>query len=248
MADIPANFPSYKIQYSVPAKESQKELRKELSREAELALFDVIDKLQENPDAFPNWTRAMSDDGSIRCYTHPNPAFQITYKVDKNEHLLNFIHFAPAPTVQLAKSVFVSYSHKDAAWLAKVKMFLKPLEDQGLIQIWDDTNIRAGSEWLEEIKRSLESAQAALLLITQNFLTSEFIAQKEFPVLLDKAKNRGCKLLWIAVSESTVEDSGLGLSDLQAAYDPKKPLDTLRKPNQNIALKKIYKSVKEAIQ
>jgi hypothetical protein len=238
---MPTNFPSYAIQYSDTAKES----RKELPPEAVLALFDVIDKLAENPDAFPSWTKPISRDGRTRLYTHPNPALQITYEVDEKEHLLYLLHFV-APKVQVTKSVFISYSHKDAAWLAKVKMFLKPLEDQGLLQIWDDTNISPGSEWLEEIKRSLESAQVAVFLITQNFLSSEFISQKEFPMLLDKANNRGCLIFWIAVSSSTVGDSEL--SRFQAANDPNKPLDTLPEPAQNTVLTDIYNRMKKAIQ
>ena len=45
MADMPINFPPYAVQYSDTAKES----RKELPPEVMLALFDVIDKLAENP-------------------------------------------------------------------------------------------------------------------------------------------------------------------------------------------------------
>jgi TIR domain len=241
MPDITSKFPSYAIQYSDTAKES----RKELPPESMLALFDVIDQLAENPDAFPNWTKPISRDGRIRLYTHPYPALQITYEVDEKEHHIYLLHFV-APKVSVKKSVFISYSHKDAAWLAKVKDYLKPLEDQGFIQIWDDTNLRPGSEWLEEIKRSLESAQVAVFLITQNFLTSQFIVQKEFPVLLDKAKNRGCLIFWIAVSASTVLDSEL--SRFQAANDPNKPLDTLPQPAQNTVLKDIYERMKKAIQ
>jgi TIR domain len=144
------------------------------------------------------------------------------------------------------RNVFISYSHKDAAWLGKLKMFLQPLEKQGLLRIWDDTNIRPGSEWLEEIKLSLESARVAVLLITQNFLTSEFIDQKELPVLLKKAENRGCLIFWVAVSESTVDDSEL--SRFQAANDPKQPLDTLSEPEQNRVFKSIYDRMKEAVQ
>ena len=240
MADIPINFPSYAIQWSDTAKET----RKELPPEAMLALFDVIDKLAENPDAFPNWTRAISRDGRTRVYTHPKPALQITYEVDEKEHLLYLLHFV-APKVQVTRPVFISYSHKDAAWLGKLKMFLQPLEDQGLLRIWDDTNIRPGSQWLEEIKLSLESAQVGVLLITQNFLTSEFIGQKEFPVLLEKAKNRGCLIFWIAVSTSTVYDSEL--SRFQAANDPKQPLDTLTEPEQNRVLTRIYDRMKEVV-
>jgi len=241
MADIPINFPSYAIQYSDTAKES----RKELPPEVMLALFDVIDKLAENPDAFPNWTRAISRDGRTRVYTHPKPALQITYEVDKEAHLLYLLHFV-APQVQVTKPVFISYSHKDAAWLGKLKMFLQPLEEQGLLRIWDDTDISPGSQWFEEIRLSLESARVAVFLITQNFLSSEFISQKELPVLLDKAKNRGCVVFWIAVSSSTVADSDL--SPFEAVNDPNQPLDTLTEPEQNRVLKRIYDRMKEAVQ
>jgi hypothetical protein len=240
MADTSIDFPSYAIQYSDTAKQT----RKELPQEAIVALFDVIDKLAENPDAFPNWTKAISRDGRTRVYTHPSPALQITYEVDEKERLLYLLHFV-APRVQVIKPVFISYSHKDGAWLEKLKMFLLPLEDQGILRIWDDTNIRPGSEWLEEIKLSIESARVAVFLITQNFLTSEFIRQKEFPVLLEKAKNRGCVIFWVAVSASTVDDTEL--SRFQAANDPKQPLDTLTEPEQNRVLKNIYDRMKEAV-
>jgi hypothetical protein len=241
MDDTPVNFSSYAIQYSDTAKET----RKELPPDAMLALFDVIDKLAENPDAFPNWTRPISRDGRTRVYTHPKPALQITYEVDEKQHLLYLLHFV-APKVPATKPVFISYSHKDVEWLGKVKMFLRPLEDRGLLRIWDDTNLRPGSQWLDEIKFSLESAQVGVLLITQNFLTSEFISQKEFPVLLEKAKDRGCLIFWIAVSTSTWDDSEL--SRFQAANDPNHPLDTLTEPEQNRVLTSIYSRMKEAVQ
>ena len=76
----------------------------------------------------------------------------------------------------------------------------------------------------------IESARVAVFLTTQNFLTSEFIRQKEFPVLLEKAKNRGCLIFWVAVSASTVDD--MELAQFQAANDPKQPLDSLPESEQ----------------
>jgi hypothetical protein len=64
---------------------------------------------------------------------------------------------------------------------------------------------------------------AGVFLVTQNFPGSEFIRQKELPVLLEKAKNRGCVIFWIAVSSSTVADSDL--SPFEGANDPNQPLD-----------------------
>ena len=241
MSDTALGFTSYAIQYSDTAKKS----RKELPPDVLVALFDVIDKLAEDPNAFPNWTRAISRDGLTRVYTHPNPALQVTYEMDEKERLLYLLHFV-APKVQVIKPVFISYSHKDGAWLEKLKIFLRPLEDQGLVRVWDDTNIRPGSEWLGEIRQSLESARVAVFLITQNFLNSEFIRDKEFPVLLEKAKNRGCVIYWIAVSSSTVNDSEI--ARFQAANDPKQPLDTLTEPEQNKVLMSIYDRMKQAVQ
>jgi len=98
-----------------------------------------------------------------------------------------------------------------------------------------------------EIQLSLDSAQVGVLLITQNFLNSEFIVQKEFPVLLEKAKNRGCLIFWVAVSTSTAEDDSR-LRPYQAANDPKRPLDTLPEPEQNSVLKSVYDRMKKAVQ
>jgi hypothetical protein len=115
----------YAIQYS----ESGRASRKELPPEAIAALFDVQDALAANPDAFPGRVRAISRDGSIRLYSHPSPPLQVTYEVDTSRRVLYLQHFV-APKVQVTKPVFISYSHKDAKWLEKLKQFLRPLEDQ----------------------------------------------------------------------------------------------------------------------
>jgi mRNA-degrading endonuclease RelE of RelBE toxin-antitoxin system len=236
-----SEFVSYAVQYSDAAKKS----RKELPRETQLALFDVLDKLAENPDAFPGRTQPISRDGRIRVYTHPSPALQITFEVDEEKRVLYLLHFV-APQVQVTKPVFISYSHEDAVWLIKLRKFLRPLEDQGMLHVWVDTEIKPGSVWMDEIRQSLESARVAVFLITQNFLDSEFIREKELPQLLVSTQDRGCLVFWIAVSASTVDDSAI--AKFQAANDPACPLDTLSEPDQNRVLKQIYDRMKQAVQ
>ncbi len=238
---MPTEFVSYAVQQSDAAKKS----RKELPRETLLVLFDVLDKLAENPDAFPARTLPISRDGRIRVYTHPSPALQITFEVLEDTRVLYLLHFV-APQVQVTRPVFVSYSHKDAEWLAKLRMFIRPLEDQGMLRVWDDTDIKPGAVWMDEIRQSLDSARVAVFLITQNFLNSEFIRDKELPVLLKNAQDRGCLIFWIAVSTSTVDDSAI--ARFQAANDPSKPLDSLSEPDQNRVLKQIYDRMKQAVQ
>ncbi len=62
--------------------------------------------------------------------------------------------------------MFISYSHADAEWLEKLKKFLKPLENEDKIKIWDDKEIKPGDQWEEEIEKSISAAKAAVLLVT----------------------------------------------------------------------------------
>ena len=240
MPEQGAESKAYGIQYSETGKAS----RRELPPDAQAALLDVQDVLAADPDAFPGRTRAISLDGKVRLYSHPSPPLQVTYEVDTARRVLYLLHFV-APKIQVTKPVFISYSHKDAKWLEKLKQFLLPLEEQNLIRLWDDAEIRPGQDWLGEINKALASAHVAVFLVTQDFLTSPFIRDKELAPLLEAAINRGCLIFWIAVSSSTFEDSPL--AKIQGALSPHAPLDLLSEPEQNKALKEIAQKMKEAV-
>jgi hypothetical protein len=230
--------------FAVVYTEAGRATRKALPPGALAALADVVDALADQPDGFPGRTRPISRDGSIRVYEHPTPTFQITFEVDAERRVLYLQHFV-APQVQSTRPVFISYSHRDAAWLVKLKQFLRPLEDKELIRVWDDTEIRSGADWLAEIRAQLQCARVAVFLVTQSFLDSPFIRSEELPALLKAAQDRGCLIFWIAVSTSTFEDSPLAA--IQGANPPGKPLDLLPEPEQNQVLTEIYKKLKSAV-
>ncbi len=235
-----AEFTAFAVQYSPDAKET----RRKLAPELQVELLNVVDRLADDPDAFPGQTRKVGRSGTVFIYTHASPPLEITYEVDRRKRLLFLLHFA-APVFQAAKPLFISYSHKDAQWLAKLRAFLSPLEDQGLIRVWADSEIQAGMDWLAEIRKSLESARVAVLLVSQDFLTSRFIKQEEMPSLLEGAKQRGLVIFWIAVSSCTFQDSVI--ARYQAANDPKQPLDMLSKARQNKVFSEIYQKLRAVL-
>jgi adenylate cyclase len=141
--------------------------------------------------------------------------------------------------------VFISYSHHDAAWLKRLQVHLKPYVRSGIMRMWDDTRIQAGDQWRSEIDRALASAKLAVLLVSPDFLDSEFIATNELPPLLDAAAQRGLSILWVPISASSYDETPIGT--YQAALDPGRPLNTLSPPEQDEALVRICKQVKRAL-
>lgn len=222
---------------------------KERLHEFDLATRDafnqIMDELAENPDQYPQRARPISRDGRTLLYTHPRPPFEVTYEVDRDKQLIYFLHFA-APKLDTGKPVFVSYSHQDQDWLQRIRPFLSPLEQKGLVRIWTDTDITPGQDWRKEIERALGEAKAALLLVTQNFLASDFIQSRELPQLLDAARDKGVIILWIAVAESLYEE--YPIKQYQAVNDPKRPLVRLQPAELDSALKDMYGKIKTALE
>lgn len=70
--------------------------------------------------------------------------------------------------------IFISYSHKDRAWLELLQMHLSPLKHQGFIDVWSDHDIDVGTEWKHEIDKHLNEAHIILLLISPDFMASEY--------------------------------------------------------------------------
>ncbi len=55
--------------------------------------------------------------------------------------------------------VFISYSRRDKEWLARLQKMLTPLIRGGTIDLWTDTEIKAGANWKEEIENALSRAR-----------------------------------------------------------------------------------------
>jgi len=68
--------------------------------------------------------------------------------------------------------IFISYAHEDEELLRKLENYLKPLENKGLIKLWDVRNIPPGMVSAQEIDKHLNAAHIILLLISSNYFAS----------------------------------------------------------------------------
>ena len=141
--------------------------------------------------------------------------------------------------------VFISYSREDKKHLKLLRTMIAPLIQEEIIDLWDDSKIGVGADWKSEIDKALAAAKVAVLLVSDNFLASEFIQNDELPTILNAAKDEGVKICWIKVSACLVDQTKIG--KFQAAHDPKRPLDLLTRPERKQVLEQIGQNIRDLV-
>src|SRR6266566_5780382 len=86
----------------------------------------------------------------------------------------------------MAIEIFVSYSHKDRALRDELEIHLSNLKRQNIISSWYDGDISPGAEWEPQIMERLTSAQIILLLISADFIHSDFCYSIEMKQAIDR--------------------------------------------------------------
>src|SRR3954470_10164054 len=84
--------------------------------------------------------------------------------------------------------IFISYSHKDRAWLDYVRSFFEPLAAHWNLQIWDDEKLRIGDDWRGDIYAALYVCRVFILLVSRYALASSFIINEEVGRILKRPK------------------------------------------------------------
>ena len=88
-----------------------------------------------------------------------------------------------------AIEVFFSYSHKDDNLREELEKHLKVLQRQGAIKAWNDRRISAGSEWEKQIHLNLQRAQIILLLVSADFIASDYCLNIEVTQAMKRHKS-----------------------------------------------------------
>lgn len=173
------------------------------------------------------------------CQTAPCTCkrdIKIRWKENVNQSIVNL---SKEPKKDL---LFVSYSHKDQTYVDAIKESLIPYVRNGSLSFWDDTKIKPGSLWKEEIESALSRAKVALLVVSPSYLASDFINRHELPPLLEAAKNNGTKLAWIPLRASCYKETEI--EKYQALCSPSTPLAQLSKANREKVYVEMFEQLK----
>ncbi len=92
-------------------------------------------------------------------------------------------------------SVFISYSHADEALKELFVKHLNPLKRMGLIAEWHDRKILAGDKWAQEISNSLASSKIIVLLVSIDFINSEYCYDIELEKALELHEKGSSKVI-----------------------------------------------------
>src|SRR5260370_26438550 len=117
--------------------------------------------------------------------------------------------------------IFFCYAHEDENLLKKLKLQLTPIQRQGLVEIWHDRDISAGTDWEREIIEQLNSAQIILLLISPDFMASDYCYGIEMKRALERHNRKEARVIPVILRPVHWEDM---LGNIQALPTDAKPV------------------------
>src|SRR5437660_11111355 len=91
--------------------------------------------------------------------------------------------------------LFYCCAREDIALRNELEKHLGPLRRQGQITSWYDQNISVGKEWKREIDANLNTADIILLLISPDFMHSDYCYSIEMKRALERHENREARVI-----------------------------------------------------
>ena len=140
--------------------------------------------------------------------------------------------------------VFCAYSHRDDNLREQLENHLSSLRQRRIIEIWHDQRIGAGGEWEGEIHEHLNTAHIILLLISSDFLASNYCYNIEMSRAMERHEVKEARVIPIILRPVDWEDEPL--SKLQALPRGGKPVTQWE--NQDEAFTNIARGIKKAVE
>ncbi len=143
-------------------------------------------------------------------------------------------------------SVFVSYSHRDREWKDRLVHHLEVLEREGQLEVWEDNRIPASADWRVEIEGAIGRARVAVLLMSVDFLRSDFIRTKEVPEFLARRMAGGLHVFPVIIQPCAWEQVE-ALAAIQARPRDGKVLADFRRSRAERELVEIAREILQLV-
>jgi hypothetical protein len=140
--------------------------------------------------------------------------------------------------------VFYSYAHEDEPFCHELEKHLSVLRRQGLIKEWYDRHIPPGSDWAQAVNIHLEHASVILLLISADFLASDYCYSIEMQRALERHQSKEACVIPILLRP--VDWKNAPFAQLQALPTNGKPVTTWS--NQDEAFADVAAGLRRAIE
>ena len=135
--------------------------------------------------------------------------------------------------------LFFSYSHADDKYRDELQKHLMSLQYQGIVESWHDRRILAGQEWANLIDNELGKADIILLLVSSDFIASNYCMGIEMKLALDRHESNEAVVIPVILRSCLWQSLPFG--KLQAATREGKPVE--KYPSLDDAFLEITKNI-----
>ncbi|MBC8056297.1 MAG: toll/interleukin-1 receptor domain-containing protein, partial [Rhizobiales bacterium] len=155
-----------------------------------------------------------------------------------------------APARAAPVTLFYSYAQEDEALRDELQGHLKLLERRGLLAPWHDRKIVPGADWAAEIDAELARAELVLLLVSKDFIASDYIIGVELAVAMRRHGEAAASVVPIIVRavdlDFAADAEALPFLKLQGLPTDLRPVTSW--PNRDEAWTDVAKGLRKAVE
>ncbi len=142
--------------------------------------------------------------------------------------------------------IFCCYAREDQSLLNELRTHLLPLQRRGLINVWNDTDISPGREREEEIKKHLHTAQIILLLVSPDFIASDYCYSIQMKRAMERHERGEARVIPTILRHAIWHETPFG--KLEALPTGAKPVIGSSWRNRNVAFHSVAEGVRKTVE
>lgn len=143
---------------------------------------------------------------SALLFKQPNYSLLFIVAITGISYKPLFINLSPKNEIDKSDQpsrvkIFISYSHLDEQFMLSLNKHLSTLKRQNEIETWDDRCIKPGDDWKGQIDNAVNTAHIFLLLISSDFLGSDYCNDIELKRALERHEQGECTIIPIILRD-----------------------------------------------